>query len=178
MKLLVRSVFVAITLLLIFYVSRPSADFPPPPSGAKQSMEPADTETPLRRAYFTDFTREEIIAHYQKEFIGFPTLRLNYPPEDAQTIIRDQTRSYYLEELAHPLRESLYINGFVPQHKKDAILIDGVEYYQKITIKYVPSSSAARIVYVLAFSGLTYFVFNELTKLLTSFVKFIFSFFR
>src|SRR5689334_19212994 len=103
------------------YLFRPGpfADFPAPPPGAVQSKEDADIESPLRRAYFTNYTREEVIAHYQNQFRMRPlTLTLNYPPEDAQTLIRDQTRSVYLEELVHPFRESLYVNGFIAQVAK------------------------------------------------------------
>lgn len=118
-----------------------------PPLGAVQSFEPADSETLLRRAYFTNLTREEVLAYYMKEF-GSPWLRLNYPPEEAETIVREQTRSSYLEELAHPFKESFFISGFIPKYEKDAIVIDNVKYYQKITVRYVPSTVLARILYV------------------------------
>lgn len=171
MKLLLKAIYFVAALILLIYVTPPSQGFPPPPEGATQSQEPADVESAYRRAYFTDLTREEVISHYKNSFIGVITLRLNYPPEDAQTIIRDQTRSYYLEELSHPLRESLYINGFVPQQEKDAILIDGVEYYQKITVKYVPSLSWHRAVYVIVLSFLAYFVTLEFIRLLHAMVR-------
>ena len=104
-------------------------------------MEEADIETPLKRAYFTNYTREQVVAHYKNQFrYQSFILRLNYPPEDAQTIIRDQTRSTYLEELVHPLRESLFINGFQPRVAKDDIWYKGIHYEEKITVKYVPSS--------------------------------------
>lgn len=128
-----------------WYVSPESPDFPNPPQGAVQSFEPADVESPLRRAYFTLLTREEVISHYEKELDYFPVIRLNYPPEDAQIYIRDQARSWYLEELVHPMRESVFVSGFVPQKAQDEIWHEGVNYYQKITIKYIPSTSWARV---------------------------------
>lgn len=160
MKLLFKLAYILLTVLFVIYVALPSPDFPDPPEDALQSLEPADSETPLRRAYFTDYTREEVIAHYKKEFSGFPILNLNYPPEEGQTIIRDQTRSSYLEELVHPFRESMYINGFVPQVRKDAIVIGGKEYHQKLTVRYVPGSSTVRMIYVLSTSAALYFVFK------------------
>lgn len=167
MKLLIKIVYILFFILLLVYILPSSSEFPSPPAGAKQSSEPADTETPMRRAYFTDLSREEVINHYKSEFKSFPTIRLNYPPEEAQTIIRDQTRSSYLEELAHPLRESVYINGFVPKEQKDTILIEGVNYYQKITVRYVPSSVFARAIYSGTISLLGYFLTISLLKLIS-----------
>lgn len=132
--------------IFLLYILKPSPQFPSPPPGAVQSMEEADTESSLRRAYFTNYTREQVIAHYKNQFrLKNLTLELNYPPEDAQTLIRDQTKSYYLEELVHPFRESLYINGFVPQVAKDDIWYKGIHYQEKITIKYVPSNLISKL---------------------------------
>lgn len=133
-----------ISLAASWYVLKTSPPFPGPPPDSVQSMEPADTETPLRRAYFTNYTREQVVDHYLKQYDYLPTLRLNYPPEDAQTLIRDQTRSVYLEELVHPFRESIYINGFEARQAKDDIWYKGVHFNAKITIKYAPSSRATR----------------------------------
>lgn len=107
-KLLALVVFL-ISLILLFYILPGSPEFPKPPADSVQSKEPADSESPFRRAYFTNLNREEVINHYKKEFnqgFGVYTPRLNYPPEESATIIRDQTRSTYLEEIVHPLRES------------------------------------------------------------------------
>jgi len=96
----------------------------------------------------------EDIDHYKNEFnkgFAFYTPRLNYPPEEAQTIIRDQTRSTYLEEIVHPLRESLFINGFEPKSEKDTIIIENKVWQQKIIVRLVPSSLAMRL-FVLAFT--------------------------
>jgi len=140
-------IFILLTLVgLVAYMLLPTPKYPAPPPDAVQSMEKADTEDPLRRAYFTNYTREQVIDHYRNHFRYQPfILRLNYPPEDSQTIIRDQTRSTYLEELVHPLRESLYINGFEPRVPKDDIWYKGVHYGQKIIIKFVPTSLFVRL---------------------------------
>ncbi len=131
---------------LLVYVILPDPDFPNPPPDALQSREPADSEDPLRRAYFTNLTREEVIAHYKKEFRwGFT---LNYPPEESGSIIRDQTRSTFLEEIVHPLRESIYINGFEPREAKDAIFIEGRDWRQKIIVKLIPSNVVFRVLIV------------------------------
>jgi hypothetical protein len=85
---------------------------------------------------------------------------LNYPPEEAQTIIRDQTRSTFLEELVHPFRESIYINGFEPKTEKDTINIEGRTWRQKIIIRYVPSLTIIRVIVV----GLTFVLVLWLVK--------------
>jgi hypothetical protein len=152
MKKLLLIIPILLSLLFFFYLALPNPPFPLPPEDCLQSDEPADTETPLRRAYFTNLTREEVISHYQKQLeraivfnLFLPTYRLNYPPEEAGTIIRDQTRSTFLEEIVHPLRESIYINGFKPSEAKDAIFIGGRPWEQKIIIKYVPSKIYVRL---------------------------------
>lgn len=145
----------------LFYLALPGFNFPEPPPGSLQSQEPGDTETPLRRAYFTDYDRGQVMAWYKdqmsRSFMGIPlpTYLLNYPPEDAQTLIRDQTRTTFLEEIVHPMRESVYVNGFEPSDPKDAVIINGTHYRQKIIIKYVPSNLFIRIA---LFAGIIVFI--------------------
>lgn len=163
-----RFLLVLVSILLLLYISFPNLSFPKPLSDSVQSGEMADTETPYRRAYFTNFSREEVISHYQREFskIGFgiqlPSLRLNYPPEDSQILIRDQTRSTFLEEIVHPFRESLFVNGFKPKFAKDDISYKGVHYEQKITVKYVPSSPYIRLLVFVGILIMGKFVVQEL----------------
>ena len=153
MKTIVKTFYIFFSILLIFYLVLPDYSFPKPPPDALQSKEPGDSETSLRRAYFTNFTREEVLSHYSEQLsiseqlnLPLPTYRLNYPPEEAQTIIRDQARSTYLEEIVHPFRESLFVNGFEPKEEKDAIFIEGRDWQQKITVRYVPSNIYVRLV--------------------------------
>ena len=137
-----KFIFLAFSFLLLVYVSLPSPRFPSPLPNALQSQEPADTEDLLRRAYFTNATREEVMNWYKKEFgWGY---RLNYRPEEAQSIIRDQTRSTFLEEIVHPFRESLFINGFEPKNEKDMINIEGRPWRQKIIVRMVTSNALTR----------------------------------
>jgi hypothetical protein len=136
--------FIVLVSVFIVYLLLPSPEFPDPPPDAVQSQEEADTETPLRRAYFTNYTREEVLKHYQKQ-LPWPTYRLNYPPEEAQTLIRDQTRSTFLEEIVRPFRESVFVNGFEPKDPKDDVWYKGVDYRQKIIIRFVPSNVLVRM---------------------------------
>lgn len=169
-----KVLFAVFSLVFLFYLYLPNPKFPNPPEGALQSNEPADRETPLRRAYFTNLTREEVVNFYKKEFenpasfgIPFFTERLNYPPEEAQTLIRDQTKSTFLEELVHPFRESLFVNGFEPKDAKDAVFVEGTPWRQKIIIRYVPSNTAVRLVFGLLTIVSIYLVAREYSKFLS-----------
>lgn len=159
-----KIIFCIISLFLIYYAYLPNPGFPTPPPDSVQSAEPADIENINRRAYFTNLTREEVISHYKKEFNkGFPvyTPRLNYPPEESATIIRDQTMSTFLEEIVHPLRESIYINGFEPKSEKDTIIIDGRHWRQKIIVKYSPSQLCDRLLILVLTISVSIVLLNE-----------------
>ena len=152
MKLLLTSIYIIFSFLFLIYLAIPNINFPNQILDSRTSYEPADTETTLRKGYFTDFSRGEVLTHYKNEFVlnifGYKLkpLELNYPPEEAQTLIRDQTRSTFLEELVFPFRESIYINGFEPKEDKDAIVVDGVRYRQKIIVKSVSSNVYVRFI--------------------------------
>lgn len=160
----------------ILYLALPGYDFPAPPPGSVQSTQPADQETPLRRGYYTNYSRAEVINWYKNQFeystflgIRMPTLLFNYPPENAKTLIRDQTDSTFLQELAHPFRESWYINGYEPKIYLDRppFEIDGVYYNQKIIIRQLPGNVWVReILFVVSMTMLAalYKGFTELFK--------------
>ena len=152
MKNIVKYAYIFCSILLMLYVALPGPEFPSPPPDSIRSYEPADVESDLRRGYYTNLSREEVMNHYKKQlesssFFGlpFPTYRLNYPPEEAQFRIRDQTRSTFLEEIVHPMRESFYVNGFEPKLDKDMIYIDKIKWRQKIIVKYEISNITSRI---------------------------------
>jgi len=152
MRNFLKVIYFLFSIVFLFYLSLPSPSFPRPLTDAIQSNEPADTESPLRRGYYTNSTREEALRHYEAQFqqssffgIPLPTYRLNYPPEEAQTLIRDQARSTFLEEIVHPFRESIFVNGFEPTRPQDAIFIEGRTWRQKIIIKFVPSTTFVRL---------------------------------
>lgn len=147
-----RTVSFFASLVFFFYLALPTPSFPIQLPDSVQSLEEADVESPLRRAYFTNFNREQVLDFYQKQMekpilmgIPLPTYRLNHPPEEAYTLVRDQTRSTFLEEIVHPFRESLFVNGFKPKVAKDEIHYKGVRYEQKITVRYIPSSAPVRM---------------------------------
>lgn len=153
-KKLTKVTYIAFSILTLFYVSLPNFDFPEPLPLSLQSDEPADRETTFRRAYFTDMTRAEVLEWYKNQFnrskvfnLPLPTLLLNYPPEESQAIIRDQTRSTFLQEIVNPFRETVFINGYEPKPDDDEnkIVIDGKRYRQKIIIRYIPTNLYFRL---------------------------------
>ncbi|MCS7091823.1 MAG: hypothetical protein NZM26_00515, partial [Patescibacteria group bacterium] len=171
MRKFAKYLYIFFSFCFVFYALLSIPSFPPPARDFLQSEEPADVETPLRKAYFTNLTRAEVIEHYNQvyknKFFGFsfPNVRLNYPPEEAQTIIRDQTRSTFLEELVHPLRSSLYINGFEPKEEKDKIIVNGQDWRQKVTVRYVPSPAPARVIVALIIIAFVPLLTNMLVRL-------------
>ena len=155
MSRFVKYLYLLLSILFLIYLALPNQNFPEYSGKSLQSKEPADVESNLRRGYYNNETRQEVISYYRNRFdeleifgikIKYFSLRLNYPPEESQTIIRDQTRSTYLEEIVHPFRESLFINGFEPKRDNDKIVVDGMNFDQKIIIKLVYSSIISRLV--------------------------------
>ena len=154
-----------LSLVFLVYLSIPNGKFPAQKDTSLRSNEPADIESELRRGYYVDGTRSSVITYYRKEFeqlnffgnkIHVPSLRLNYPPEEAQTIIRDQTRGTYLEEIVHPLRQSIFINGFEPKRDNDMIFVNGRKYDQKIIVKQFNSNVFARLAIGIMAAGFLY----------------------
>jgi hypothetical protein len=155
MKTSVKLLISIIFLILAFYVCLPVPEYPEHPKGVLQSTEAADLESPFRQSYFTNLTREEIMTFYTQKFnrpkflnLWIPTYRLNYPPEESQSIIRDQTHSTFLEEIVHPFRESLFISGYEPDPNYETLTVEGQIWRQKIIVKYVPSLLWARLLVI------------------------------
>ena len=161
-----------ICLGFLYYLAQPSLSFPEPPRDAVRSLEPADSETEERRAYFTNYTREEINDNYQDQYtlqvlgIEMPSYILTYPPEDAYGLIRDQTRSTHLREIVYPFRESLFVNEFVAKEAKDDIWYKGEHFDQKITVKIKTSDRVSRLAIGLVTCIVLWFLVVELVKTL------------
>lgn len=161
MKILFKISLSLVYLLGIFYLVLPDPVYPDL-SLATLSDEPGDThQNPEQKAFFSDKTRQEILDELQQSFsLSFldnplPSFRLNYRPEESGQFVREQINSYYLEEIVHPLRESLFVNGWEPQNaplwqsvpldKRPAIQINGIYYNSKITLQPVSSKVLSRI---------------------------------
>ncbi len=151
----------------MIYLLVPLSTFPPDLPNSVKSLEPADLEDPYRVGFYTDMTRGEVISFYKDHFsksslgISMPFIRLNYPPEEAQDKIRDQTHSTFLEEIVHPLRDSLYINGNEPDPEKSPLYYEKRQFRQKVIIKYIGSSLIVRTILGLISMVLAYVLYIE-----------------
>lgn len=154
--------FLLFGAIFIAYLAFPGPQFPAQLPDSYQSAEPADVETSLRRGFYTDMTRADVMAWFEKQFKW--GIVINYPPEDAQTVIRDQTKSTFLEEIVHPFRESIYVNGFEPKEPQYAQIADGRKWRQKVIVRIVPSSPWVRIGIGVATLGLIYLIYLELKR--------------
>jgi len=147
------------------YLALPSPlspqDLPSLPKSVR-SIEPGDT-TQIANvvAYYTDLSREEVVDFYFNEFskskfknIPFISYRLNHPPERIREVLRDTQQSTYVEEIVHPLRESLFVNGFEwnndpftskKRRIKNILIVDGKIYKFKVTVYYQGSKAWQRL---------------------------------
>jgi len=162
MKNLVKIAFALLGIALLIYLVWPAPTFPKTLWDFTSSTEPADKESPLRRGYYTNLTREQLMDHYSKEF-GWGE-RLNYPPEEAQIYIRDQTKATFLEEIVHPMRESLFIAGNELSVDGGTFEINGKVFKQKVIVKYVTSNVFMRVLTGLSTLGLIWILASEWIK--------------
>ena len=176
MKIILKIFLGLVYLLGAIYLFLPNPIYPDL-SSSSRSDEPGDTwQNPDQKAFFTDKNRQEVLQELQRSFSlsHLPSFRLNYRPEEAAQFVREQIDSYYLEEIIHPLRESLFVNGWEPQNspywksvgagKRPPIQIYGIYYRSKVTLKPTYSSAWARIlVWSLIFPA-CYFVSKSLKK--------------
>jgi hypothetical protein len=168
-------------LFLIYLLLPPPAEIPPLKDSLK-STEPGDTiQIPGISAYYTNLSRQEVLNFYQKNFsksrfLGIPllTYRLNHPPEYAKQVIRDTQQSSYLEEIVHPLRESLFVNGyewendpFVPPESRAQykMVIDGKEFKCKVTIRPFYSNFFFRILIFIGIVIAFFFLKKEVEEI-------------
>lgn len=180
MKLVKFFPILCIYLIGLVYLSLPQPSVPVVIDGLR-SQEPGDTyQNPEQSAYFTQKERQQILPEIQSGFslnfqgLKIPSFRLNYRPEEAQALVREQIQSYYLEEIIHPLRESVFVNGWepqnspiyshIPEEKKPRIQIDGQFYRSKIIIKPIFSSLLSRILVWTMIFPATYLVFVSIKK--------------
>lgn len=172
MNKFLKIAFFLVFLLGTFYLSLPAPhDFPDLP-GAVKSTEPGDTvQIANVSAYYTDLPRQEVIDFYfryfsRSPFLNIPliTYKLNHPPERIREVLRDTQRSTYVEELVHPLRESVFVSGFEwnndpftsPERRITNILVvNGKTYQFKVTLFYQESRLWQRLLifYLILLSG-------------------------
>lgn len=172
-----------IYLLGLIYLTLP-VPATPNLSQAERSDEPGDTwQNPDQKGFYTNSDRKTVLGEMQSKFslIFFgnkiPSYRLNYRPEEAFSLVRDQLKSYYLEEIVYPLHSSLFVNGWEPTHspmyfgyaEKDIprISFKEVPYVSKVTLKPNTSTVWARIIIWTLIFPASYLVFKSLMKSIT-----------
>jgi len=173
-----KYVFAGVIYLLgLVYLTLPSPVYPDL-TQAGRSNEPGDTyQHPDQKGYYTNLTRAEVLAQLQAKFtvkflgLTLPSYRLNYRPEEAFTLVRDQLDSYYLEEIVYPFRESLFVNGWEPTHsprfvgmKIPNISLNGIPYLSKVTLKPTNSNVFFRVVIWTLIFPASYLIFLSLKK--------------
>jgi len=150
-------------------------------SNAIRSDEPGDTwQHPEQKGFYTNVNRTQVIGEMQSKYsvkilgLTLPSYRLNYRPEEAFQMVRDQMSSYYLEEIVYPLRTSLFVNGWEPIHSpryagkpvKEIPMISfkGIPYISKVTLKPVDSSIWARLLIWTIIFPSSYLVYYSIKK--------------
>ncbi|HUS59885.1 MAG TPA: hypothetical protein VMX76_00650 [Nevskiaceae bacterium] len=178
-------VVLAIYVLGVVCLLIPEPSVPVLPNSLR-STEPVDSgQIPaIYVAYYTNLSRQEVIDFYAKEFkkstfLSIPlfTYRLNHPPEYALETIVDTIHSSFYEELVHPLRESLFISGWIPsqdeayrnQIKKPEVdfSIEGKRFSTKIILHYVRSPIWARLLVWTGIVGLAVIIFYQFVSLVS-----------
>jgi len=183
MSKFLKTLFVIAFIVGTVYLILPAPkDFPPLPNSVK-STEPGDTTQIANvSAYYTDMPRKEVVDFYFKYFSCSPfhnipliTYKLNHPPERIREVLRDTQQSTYVEEIVHPLRESVFISGFgwnndpfTPPKKriKNILLINGKTYQFKVTLFYQESKVWSRLVVFYASILCAYLLFISFKNLL------------
>jgi len=144
------------------------------PNSVKSTLPGDSVQVTNLTAFFSDNYRDFVIPYYQEDYknlvrFPFPPLELNYPPEYAFTVIKDQTQSTYLEELTYPFRGSLYINGLEPfientrEPRYDGATLFGQSgglYQTKVILRYYPSSLVFRIIVWLGINSSIIFLYK------------------
>ncbi|MFZ5366149.1 MAG: hypothetical protein ACOZBZ_02550 [Patescibacteria group bacterium] len=189
MKKIIALLLYCFIALLLIYLLLPLPAEPPPLPGSLKSTEPGDTvEIPGLFAYYTDLSRSQVLDFYQKNFsrssfLGIPllTYRLNHPPEYARETIRRTLQSTYYEEIVHPLRESLYVNGYEWENdpftkpesrEKNKPMIGGKEFRSKVTVITRHSNPIVRLLVVGGFLLFALWLIKEAKEIYGSFRRY------
>lgn len=175
--------FILAFLFGTFYLVLPAPrDFPPFPNSVK-SIEPGDTTQIANvSAYYTDVPREEVVDFYfryfsRSPFLNIPliTYKLNHPPERIREVLRETQQSTYAEEFVHPLRESIFVNGFEwdndpftpPKARiKNILIVNGETYQFKVTLFYQESKVWQRLMIFYLIMVMAYLLFLEIKNLI------------
>lgn len=188
MNKILKIIYISVFFLGTFYLLLPAPkDFPDLP-GAVKSTEPGDTvQIANVSAYYTDMPRAEVVNFYLKyfsksPFLGIPliTYKLNQPPERIKEVLRDTQQTTYVEEIIHPLRESVFINGFewnndpftsLRRRVKNILIVNGKTYQFKVTVFYQESTWLLRLFIFYSCLIATYLLLNTFKNIFKKWQK-------
>ena len=170
--------FLVIYFLGAIYLLQPSKPLPFLSEGGV-SDEPGDTyQNPTQRGFYTNLKRSQVLSEVQAKLklsifnLSLPNYRLNFRPEEAGELVRDQIKSNYLEEIIYPLHSSVFVNGWEPKNapantnkpgkEVTDLSLHGVPYNAKVTLKPIDSQPLARIFIWTAIFPASYFVYKSL----------------
>lgn len=177
-----KRVWLILGIVISFYLLLPGPRLPPPDlPGSFKSTEPGDTyQIPNVSAYYTNKNRKTVINFYTDYFsrskflnILLPTYRFIHPPEYAKKVWIDTKKSFYLEEIVHPLRESLFVNGlewrgqiYLPPEKRkpSRFLVGGKVWPAKVSLRWFYSPVWARLFIFWFAWGLFWLILREWRK--------------
>ncbi|MGI5826797.1 MAG: hypothetical protein ACOX50_05300 [Patescibacteria group bacterium] len=178
-----KIIFGLLLLVGTLYLLLPAPkDFPALP-GSVKSTEPGDTvQIANVSAYYTDMPREQAVKFYYDYFsrspflnIPLPTYKLNHPPERIREVLRATQQSSFCEEIVHPLRESVFVNGFEwnndpftkpSERVKNILIVNGKTYQFKITLYYQESRVWQRLLIYYLTLAAAYLLVISFKKLL------------
>lgn len=166
-----------------FYLILPSPKNFPDLPGAVKSIEPGDTvQVAGVSAYYTDMPRKQAVDFYfqyfsKSPFLGIPliTYKLNHPPERIREVLRDTQQSTFVEELVHPLRESVFVSGFEWNNDpftyskariKNILIVNSKTYQFKVTLYYQESKTWQRLMIFYLTVGISYLLLREIKKVI------------
>lgn len=183
---MIKIIFWVISFLFLVYLLLPGPtkveQFGQLPNSIK-STEPGDTiQLPNIAAYFSNYWRKGVVPFYRQSFadnfkylnISLPYIILNHPPERGAEVIKPYIQSWYLEEYIHPLRESLYVNGWEPYDEMgrrrnkyaNGIIVDNIVFNSKTTLRYYTSPLWSRVAIWFGITGVVILLYKVSKKII------------
>ncbi len=184
---MLKKIWLGLGIVFTFYLLIPGPHLPPRnlPESLKSDL-PGDTvQIDNVAGYFTDLDRQEVMSFYKQQFsrssllnIPLPTVNINHRPEYAKQVWVDTMQSYYLEELVHPFRENLFINGYTwekdvftkpSERKQFALEYKGRVWDTKVTLRWFRGSLLPRVGLFWLAWGVFFLISKQWSKELSKF---------
>ncbi len=173
--------FILGVIYLIWPIPKSVFDFPPLPNSIKSDLDGDTWQNNNLVAYYSNFRRDEITKFYKDFYsirifgIKIPPIRLNHPPENAYTYVRDQQESTFLEEYVYPFKASIFVNGYEPAVENkmhniptdfvgDTVGFKEVRYASKTTLKYYPTRVLTRVLIYIGVWVMSILLFKTLKR--------------